>query len=53
LQTISKGLEVVVARRLSYLAETYRLLPENHFGGRLQRLVEQALNLLVEKIHEA
>lgn len=53
LETISKGLEAVVARRLSYLAETYRLLPENHFGGRPKRSVEQALNLLVEKIHEA
>ena len=53
LETISKGLEAVVARRLSYLAETYRLLPENHFGGRPQRSAEQALNLLVEKIHEA
>ena len=53
LETISKGLEAVVARRLSYLAETYRLLPENHFGGRLQRSAEQALNLLVEKIYEA
>jgi hypothetical protein len=53
LETISKGLEAVVARRLSYLAETYRLLPENHFGGRPNRSAEQALNLLVEKIHEA
>jgi hypothetical protein len=53
LETISKGLETVVARRLSYLAETYRLLPENHFGGRPSRSAEQALNLLVEKIHEA
>lgn len=49
LETISKGLEAVVARRLSYLAETYRLLPENHFGGRPNRSAEQALNLLVEK----
>ncbi|KAL1581903.1 hypothetical protein WHR41_09480 [Cladosporium halotolerans] len=53
LETIGKGLEAVVARRLSYLAETYRLLPENHFGGRPNRSAEQALNLLVEKIHEA
>jgi len=44
---------LVVARRLSYLAETYRLLPENHFGGPLNTSAEQALNLLVEKIHEA
>jgi hypothetical protein len=39
--------------RLSYLAETYRLLPENHFGGRPNRSAEQALNLMVKKIHEA
>lgn len=53
LETISKGLEAVIARRLSYLAETYRLLPENHFGGRPRRSAEQALDLLIEKIHEA
>jgi hypothetical protein len=53
LQTISKGLEAVIARRLPYLAETYRLLPENYFGGRPNRSAEQALNLLVKKIHEA
>lgn len=53
LETISKGLETVDARRLSYLAETYRLLPGNHFGGRPNRSAEQALDLLVEKIHEA
>lgn len=53
LKTISKGLEAVVARRLSYLAETYRLLPENHFGGRPHRSAEQALKLFIEKIHEA
>ena len=35
LETISKGLEVVVARRLSYLAETYRLLLENYFSRQL------------------
>jgi hypothetical protein len=53
LETISKGLEVVVARRLSYLTETYRLLPEDHFGVRPHRSAEQALNLLIEKTHEA
>ena len=53
LETVGKGLETVIARRLSYLAEAYRLLPENHFGGRPQRSGEQALNVLIEKIHEA
>jgi len=53
LPTISKGLEAVVAARLSYLAETYKLLPTNHFGARPRRSAEQALNTLVERIHEA
>jgi len=53
LETISKGPEAVVARRLSYLAGTYKLLPENHFGGQPHRSAEQVLNLMVEKVHEA
>ena len=53
LPTISKGLEAIIATRLSYLAERYCLLPTNHFGARKQRSCEQALNVLVEKIFEA
>jgi hypothetical protein len=51
LQTISKGLEAVVAARLSYLTEKFHLLPSYHFGGRLRRLAEHALNVLVERIY--
>ena len=53
LPTISKGLEAVIAARLSYLAEEYSLLPKNHFGARPKRSAEQALNVLVERIYEA
>jgi len=53
LPTISKGLEGIVAARLSYLAERYSLLPTNHFGARKQRSCEQALDVLIEKIFEA
>lgn len=53
LPTISKGLESIVAARLSYLAEKHFLLPTNHFGARKQRSCVQALDLLVEKIFEA
>lgn len=53
LPTISKGLEAVIAARLSYLAEEKGLLPKNHFGARPKRSAEQALNVLVERIHEA
>ena len=51
LPTISKGLEAVVAARLSYIVEKYSLLPDNHFGVRPRRLAEQSLNVLVERIY--
>lgn len=50
LSTLSKGLEAVIAKRLSYLAEKHHLLPRNQFGARPRRSCEQALNILVEKI---
>jgi ribonuclease HI len=53
LPTISKGLEAAVAARLSFITETYNLLPSNHFGARPRRSAEQALNVLVEKIYQA
>ena len=48
-----RWLEAVVANRMSYLAETYGLLPENHFGARKRRSCEQALSVLIEKIYDA
>ena len=53
LMTISKGVEAIVARRLSCLAEVYHLLPQNHFGGRRRPSCEQALDVVIEKIQEA
>jgi hypothetical protein len=53
LPTISKGLEAVVAARLSYITEKHSLLPINHFGARPRRSAEQALNVLVERIYQA
>lgn len=53
LSTLSKGLEAVIAKRLSYLTERHHLLPDNHFGARPRRSCEQALNVLVEKIYSA
>jgi hypothetical protein len=40
LLTISKGLEVVITIRLSYLAEEYSLLLKNYFRVRLKRLAK-------------
>ena len=53
LPTISKGLETVIARRLSYIAETQHLLPDNHFGARPKRSAVQALFVIIEKIFDA
>jgi hypothetical protein len=52
LPTISKGLEAIIAARLSYIAKEHSLLPKNHFGARPKRSAEQALNVLIERIHE-
>ena len=49
----AKGLEAIIATRLSYLAERYGLLPPNHFGARKQRSCEQALDVVVKRILEA
>ena len=51
--TLGKILESVIAERISYVAETYNLLPENHFGARRRRSAEQALILLQEYIYKA
>lgn len=54
LPIISKGLEAVVAARLSYLAERCVLVcPKKHFGARKQRSSVQALDVLVKRIFEA
>ena len=43
----------MVAERVSYAAETFALLPANHFGARKQRSAEQALLVLQECIYKA
>ncbi|KUM55793.1 hypothetical protein ACN42_g11443 [Penicillium freii] len=50
LNTLGKLLEAVMARRLSYLAEKYGLLPNSQFGGRPGRTTEQALLVLSNAI---
>jgi ribonuclease HI len=53
LSTLGKVLESVVAERISYVAETFGLLPASHFGARKKRSAEQALILLQECIYTA
>ncbi|BAE66183.1 unnamed protein product [Aspergillus oryzae RIB40] len=53
LNTLGKLLEAVMARRLSYWAEKYGLLPDTQFGGRPGRNTEQALLVLANAIDRA
>ena len=51
--TIGKILESIAAEILSYLTETYELLPPQHFGGRPGRTAEDAMTVLSERIYQA
>jgi Reverse transcriptase (RNA-dependent DNA polymerase)/Endonuclease-reverse transcriptase len=51
LSTIGKLLETIIARRLSTVAEKYKLLPQSQMGNRKGRSTESALQLLTEYIH--
>lgn len=51
LNTMGKILETVMAKRLSFLAESFRLLPDCQFGARTRRSTETALEFLTEQIH--
>lgn len=53
LATLGRVLEAVVTNRISVLVEKHQLLPPNYFGARRRRSCEQALNILIEKIHDA
>ncbi|KAI3528112.1 reverse transcriptase, partial [Colletotrichum abscissum] len=53
LNTVGKIMDAIIARRLSYLAETHGLLPDSHMGGRRCRSTEHALHQIVDRIYEA
>ncbi|KAJ3552122.1 hypothetical protein NPX13_g11188 [Xylaria arbuscula] len=53
LNTIGKVMDAIIAKRISYMAETYQLLPDTHIGGRRLRSTEQALHIIIEKIYKA
>ena len=42
--TVDKVLKSIMADHISYLCETFNLLPEHHFGGRLGRTIEDAIH---------
>ena len=53
LNTLGKALEAIVANRLTYLADTYHLLPSRHTGGRKLASTDHAIHLLLQRIHKA
>ena len=53
LRTISKGLERLIAQRLSEFCERTKRLSATQFGARPRRSTEQALVILVDKTYEA
>lgn len=53
LNTLGKALEAIIASRLTYLADTHHLLPDQHTGGRKLASTEHAIHLLLQRIHEA
>jgi ribonuclease HI len=50
LSTIGKIFDSIMAQRISYLVETYKLLPQTHLGGRRASSTEHAVHLLIEQI---
>lgn len=53
LNTLGKALEFILAKRITYLAETYGLLPHNQFGARRARSTKHALHYIVERIYNS
>lgn len=51
LNTLGKVIESIMGKKISYLAETYQLLPEAQMGARRGKSTETALELLTEQIH--
>jgi len=50
LNTLGKALESVIARRLSYMAETHQLLPKTLLGGQRMIFTEHTIHMLLEQI---
>ncbi|KAI1829300.1 hypothetical protein DTO027I6_9813 [Penicillium roqueforti] len=53
LSTLGKFLEAVVARRMSYAAETNGLLPRTHLGGRKGISTDHAIHIIIDRIKTA
>jgi hypothetical protein len=53
LNTLGKALEAIVTVRLTYLADTYYLLPGRHAGSRKLASTDHAIYLFLQRIYRA
>ncbi|KAJ5393042.1 hypothetical protein N7465_012016 [Penicillium sp. CMV-2018d] len=53
LNTLSKFLEAVIARRISYTVETRGLLPSSHLRGRKGISVDHAIQMIISRVRRA
>lgn len=51
LNTLDKVMESIMGKKISYLAETHKLLSESQMGARRGKSTETALELLTEQVH--
>jgi hypothetical protein len=51
LNTLGKVMDSIIAKRISHAVETHNLLPAQHMGGRRGASTEQAVHILLERIH--
>jgi hypothetical protein len=50
LNMIGKIFDFIIAQRISYVVETYQLLPSTHLGGQKGSSVDHAVHLLIKKV---
>lgn len=53
LNTISKLIDSIIAKRISYVTEAHQLLLSTHIRGRKGKSVDYILYTIIEKIYEA
>ncbi|KAJ9480553.1 hypothetical protein VN97_g13002, partial [Penicillium thymicola] len=53
LNTLGKILEAVIATRIAWCVEEYKLLPDTHLGGRKGVSVDHAIQLILGRVHQA
>lgn len=53
LNTLGKAFEFILAKRITYIAETYGLLPSNYLSARRASSTEHALHYMTERIYSA